>query len=540
VFCISSAIGEPLLHPELKEVLDWLYELNPQILLQTVTNGTALTADKASWFAGHLDWLSVSLNASNGAAHMRDMFPHLAARGINAQKRWDLMIGRLTAFIAALPSADRPRIRFQMVTHRDNVKDVVEFVRLVSRMGGTYAGLPNISVHPETVDRSLYWIKDQYNEAIEEACEVGARLGVTVGAVRFYTSVKPILDLNKVCRDPIDVAYISRSDQMAPCCQWSEPGIDVDMYSDDGFDRYWNGEVLRKLRRNRDSRSCQVCGMSRVFDESSFHFSPYLKKTLVDSGKLTLIENDYPDAKLVKKCSENLIDLPSIRRTLLRLDLPVSLSNAIEAEGISALNGIERECWAAFKDADIEPDQGISFGGPFLGIGWNSPLYDPEHRSSGRSVSRARSASIFVRTEPGALTKLNFVLHERCPMDVALAARLTICEHPVECIVQTENDGQSISALVDEEITELHDGRLLVKIECSEQILFRSFHATRAEASDRAELLLAESASKILYFEEQVSELKQGLQQIYASRSWRFTRPLRRIANAVRSIGSGS
>src|SRR5215469_3822908 len=122
-FTISSAIGEPLLHPELKEILDWLYVINPSIMLRTVTNGTPLTGTKASWFSGHLDWLSVSLNAANGEAHMRDMFPHLAAVGTNAQSRWELHLRHLAEFIAALPPEDRRRIRLQMVAHKHNAKD---------------------------------------------------------------------------------------------------------------------------------------------------------------------------------------------------------------------------------------------------------------------------------------------------------------------------------------------------------------------------------------------------------------------------------
>jgi wyosine [tRNA(Phe)-imidazoG37] synthetase (radical SAM superfamily) len=104
IFGISSGIGEPLLHPELDEFLTWLYTINPSIKLQVVTNGTTLTAKKAPWFAGHLDWLSVSLNASNAEAHMRDMFPHLARRSVEAEKRWNLHVRHLTEFLSALPA----------------------------------------------------------------------------------------------------------------------------------------------------------------------------------------------------------------------------------------------------------------------------------------------------------------------------------------------------------------------------------------------------------------------------------------------------
>ena len=259
----------------------------------------------------------------------------------------------LAEFIAALPPDDRKRIRFQMVTHRDNVKDAVDFVRLVKNLGGTQAGLPNIMVHPDTVDRSLFWIKDQYNDLMEEACSVGAQLGVQVNAGRFFTSVKQILDLDKVCRDPLDVAYVSRSSVGAPCCQWSEQGIEVDAYSDDGFERYWNNDILARLRQKRDSRSCRVCGMSRVFDETSFHFSPYLKKTLVESGKLSEVDSvdDYPDANLVLRCNENEIDLPSIRRTLLRLNLSVDAAKQIAIQGVGALPDLEDSMLASVPES---------------------------------------------------------------------------------------------------------------------------------------------------------------------------------------------
>jgi hypothetical protein len=47
-------------------------------------------------------------------------------------------------------------------------------------MGACQAVIANIAVQPHTLDWSLFWIKDQYNDVIDEACEVGARLGVQI------------------------------------------------------------------------------------------------------------------------------------------------------------------------------------------------------------------------------------------------------------------------------------------------------------------------------------------------------------------------
>src|SRR5262249_34992189 len=164
-----EAIGEPLLHPELRQILEWLYRINPTVSVRVTTNGTALTAQKAAWFAGHLDWLSVSLNASDGETHMRDMFPHLAERGIDAEKRWELHLRHIAEFVAALPAQDRPRVRLNMIAHRYNIEDITDFIHVVQQVGSSHATITNIMVHPNIVSWSLYGVRDLYNEAIDAA-----------------------------------------------------------------------------------------------------------------------------------------------------------------------------------------------------------------------------------------------------------------------------------------------------------------------------------------------------------------------------------
>jgi MoaA/NifB/PqqE/SkfB family radical SAM enzyme len=469
-FHISSAIGEPLLHPELQQILEWLYQINPKILICTTTNGTALTAEKAAWFAGHLDWLSVSLNAGNGEAHMRDMFPHLAKRGIDASKRWELHLRHLAEFIAALPAEDRPRIRLNMIAHRHNIKDMEDFVRVVARVGGSHATITNIVVHPHIVDWSLYGVRDLYNEAADKACELGARLGIRVDAARFYTSIKPvILDLDLACREPIDVAYISRSSGGGPCCQWTEAQIPTDVYSDDeGFDRYWNHEVLQALRRKRDSKSCRVCNLTRVFDETSFHFSPFLKQKLIASGQLSDLhsKSDYPEERLVRACVETRLDLPSIRHTLLRLNVPVEMADQVETLGRGALPALEQACWEAFKTIDeLAEANDIYFAGPFLGIGWGPPILDPLKKMSARWIGGAQAASIFVRVEPGLGCMMCLTIPY--PSELETRLRIQVCGRPIETCLSRDDAGRTVvGGFVPGDLTRAHDGRLWVRLAC--------------------------------------------------------------------------
>ncbi len=543
VFGISSGIGEPLLHPELEEILAWLYQINPSILLQTVTNGTTLTAAKAAWFAGHLDWLSVSLNAANGEAHMRDMFPHLAERSIDAEKRWELHIRHLTEFVAALPPEDRRRIRFQMVVHRHNVNDAADFVRLVHKMGGSQVILTNISAHPDTIDWSLYWIKDEYNDAVERACEVGTRLGVQVHAVRFFTGIKPVFDLDKVCRDPIDIAYISRSSSAAPCCNWAEHQIPVDYYNDEqGFEKYWNSDLLVRLRQKRDFASCRVCGMSRIFDETSFHFSPNLKKELLAAGRLSQInsENDYPDAQLVRRCVENGLDLPSIRRTLLALNLPVEMAGGIESQGLGALPALEKACWDAFKTADVPVgNDGVAFAAPFLGIGWGPPIHEPQNLISARSIGASMAASLFVRVACRSHHELRFVVHN-APTELQPQLRFEVNGRKLETKLARDQIGRLVlSGTLPEDLVQAHDGRLWVRVGCLDghanlphltmSLIQLEFSEIGKVAVFDQEEIIAAKNGLIGQQQARITELEAQLSLLYASRSWRMTAPLRKI-----------
>jgi wyosine [tRNA(Phe)-imidazoG37] synthetase (radical SAM superfamily) len=581
-FSISSAVGEPLLHPELQQILQWLYEINPKISLRATTNGTALTAEKAAWFAGHLDWLSVSLNAGNGEAHMRDMFPQLAKRGIDAGKRWELHLRHLAEFIAALPAADRPRIRLNMIAHRYNIKDIVDFVRVVEKVGSSHATITNIVVHPHIVEWSLYGVRDPYNEAVDKACELGARLGIRVDAPRFYTSIKTaVVDLDKACREPIDVAYIGRSNFSAPCCQWTEGEIPQDVYSDDeGFDRYWNLDVFRRLRQRRDSKSCRVCNLTRVFDETSFHFSPKLKQRLIASRELSEShsENDYPEEQLVRTCVESRLDLPSIRHTLLRLNIPVEMAEQIEALGLAALPALEQACWEAFKRLDVPAEANdIYLAGPFLGVGWGPPIHDPVNKVSARWIGGAQAASIFVRLEPERDCMMFLTI--AYPTELERRLRVQVCGRPIETWFSRDDAGRTVvGAFVPDDLTRAHDGRLWVRLACLDadggpaagmlsltrvsvsqeskivvplQRLLVEKDALLEEQALRVrqlqlrasqlEQLLAEKDTFADRLEKHVSEckarlaeLERTLQSTYNSRSWKVTAPLRKMMNSLR------
>jgi MoaA/NifB/PqqE/SkfB family radical SAM enzyme len=274
---LSGRIGEPLLHPRLEQILSWIFEINPDILLRITTNGTALNWKLAALLSGHLDSLSISLNASNAEAYFREMRP-VGQKGRDQQIWWNNLIRRISEFIAALPASDRNRVRMIAPVQRENINDVFDFVRLVGNMGCKQIVITPMLVHDDSkIDMSIYWIKDQYNDVLDNAAALGVNLGVRLEGARFYTSPKlENVDLDSLCREPVDAAYLNNQKAqlgggIAPCCNWTEEAFTTDVYADQGaFERLWNSDTYRQLRRKRDFKSCKSCGLARSFDEKAY------------------------------------------------------------------------------------------------------------------------------------------------------------------------------------------------------------------------------------------------------------------------------
>jgi MoaA/NifB/PqqE/SkfB family radical SAM enzyme len=471
-FGLSGRIGEPLLHPKLAELLEWLYEINPGILLRITTNGTALTRKMAGLLAGHIDFLAISLNAANASAYARDMRPVGHRPGNDWKANWNNLIRRITQFMDALPSADREKVFVIAPAHRDNIDDLPDFVRLVASMGCSRAVITPMQVHDETkIDMSIYWMKDKYNDVIDHASALGTELGIRVDAARFYQTVKSEIDIATLCRDPLDVAYLNMEKQgeTAPCCHWAEEKIPMDVYRDpDGFERFWNQDILRRLRAKRDFKSCRACGLTRAFDEVMFHFTPFLKCKLIESGRIADAEvrNAYPDHDLVRACDKAGLDLPSLRRSLAGTGVPLERLNAIMGEGILALPQLDRDCWESFF-ASVPPigPMDLALAGCFPGIGWGRAEYDIARKMSARWLAGGKTASIFMRVEPAAAYELKFTARHVQSACSAKNFRLTACGVELEAFVLIDEFGEAIiTAEIPAAVARAHRGYLWLTI----------------------------------------------------------------------------
>ena len=328
-----------------------------------------------------------------------------------------------------------------------------------------------MQVHDEAkIDMSIFWLKDRYNDVVEHACALGTKVGVRVDAARFYQTVKSDLDVGSICRDPVEVAYLNMQKQAetAPCCHWAEAKLPMDVYRDpEGFNRFWQQETLRKLRAKRDFASCKACGLTRAFDELMFHFTPFLKGKLIDSGNIaeTELRNSYPDQELVRTCERIGLDLPSLRRTFLGLGLAPERLEKLKTDGLAALAEFDQVCWRAYRDSNpalSPPEQDLA--DCFWGIGWGRSEHQPNERVSGRWLWPGRKGSIFLRVPlTGTHKILLFAPHQRLNR---AAFELRISGQPLALEFSSSgNHGSLISAEIPSNLPKADRGCLWIQCE---------------------------------------------------------------------------
>jgi hypothetical protein len=309
---------------------------------------------------------------------------------------------------------------------------------------------------------------------MDHVTALGAEMGINVEAARFYANPKPKnLDLDALCREPLESAYINmeKLGKTAPCCHWSEDAMEMDVYSDPGaFERFWNSDAYRSLRVKRDFQSCQRCGMSRAFDEMSFHLTSSLKYILAITNGSAIDETPedvYPDSELVRVCNGLSLDLPSLRRTVLKLGVSVDDLYWIKRDGLKALEKIDRACWDAFlaTDAPAVENADIGLGGCFDGIGWAFTDNDPAAKISARWMGGARTASVFMRVFPGHAYRLVVTAHHLRSHEMASGLNLRAFGLPLEVQRSISADGVAVlSADIPKELSESHHGCLWIAI----------------------------------------------------------------------------
>lgn len=258
--------GEPFLYPDFEWVVRHILDINASpSLIQVTTNGSLLSKRWGELLAGKVNMIVVSLNAATPETYDAQM------RYKSKQFTFDRVVGNLRAFLPMLSDEDRRRIDFHMVANTDNFREIPQLVSLAADLGVPQVSIGHyISAQRQYAHRTLWNVKQEYNDVLARGRELGAKLGIQVSARQFFTEEARVMGAAN-CMAPFESIFIEPSGKTGPCCFMGNERIE-NVYTD-GFEAVWFSDVMTKLRHDRYLPPCKVCTVFSPFDEQSSHIS---------------------------------------------------------------------------------------------------------------------------------------------------------------------------------------------------------------------------------------------------------------------------
>ena len=257
--------GECLVYPKFEEVLSYIFSLNGRDgLIQITSNGTLFSGKIAALLAGHLQRVTISLNAASEETYNREM------------KHGDFgkTMRNIRDFASALGEGDRRKINFHFVAHTGNFREIPDFIRLARDTGVPSVTIGQYLVGIEEHHRfSLLNAREEYNAVLRDADRLARELGVLLVARRFFGEEATG---GFECNDPYDACFVEVDGRVGPCCFCGSYRIGNVFES--GFEAVWFGGEYRKLRKRRHLPACRSCSPLIPFDDPGAHFTAYLKE----------------------------------------------------------------------------------------------------------------------------------------------------------------------------------------------------------------------------------------------------------------------
>lgn len=292
-----SGFGETFLYPKFEESLRFIYDLNPRDnLIYLISNGTLLSRKWGELLDGRLNYLAISLNAANPQQYREDMHPYLykytretapaAYRGKrfaedNDRERpceFEKVLAAISDFMSALGPESRKRVGLHYVVHAENFAQMPDFVELAHRLGVSVVDFnPYLVNRIEHIDYSLYFHKEAYNRALDEAQALARRYGIRAQGRHFGQETKREFNQGRDCQWPSEQSLVMTRGNISACCFSGGDFMGHIFQEGRSFEDIWFGQGYARLRRERYLSACQTCNLFQTFDDWRTHFHPRVK-----------------------------------------------------------------------------------------------------------------------------------------------------------------------------------------------------------------------------------------------------------------------
>ena len=247
---ILTGWGEPLLHPNFFEMVDFVSSINPDAKIRFTTNGSLLNKDvRKKILSSNIEQVSLSIDGYSYDAHnplSSQNNGHTESKGI---------IENITALASERNSNRRPAIVFQSTIQNNNLKGLKNLVEFAGKNGIDRMNLVRLDV------RNAAGLKrpsiDEEGQIYRELKKTGENYGLPI----LFINRQGILlqmagHFDRLCFRTVDHVYINIKGDVTPCCILRK--MKTGSLLKDDIGEIWQGKIFKKFRVNQ-IKVCQGC-----------------------------------------------------------------------------------------------------------------------------------------------------------------------------------------------------------------------------------------------------------------------------------------
>lgn len=248
-----NGLGETLLREDFPQLLAKLPCWMPVSLY---TNGTLLDdATRRLVVQRPLERMRVSIDSMND-----DLYQSIRGARLLASVRRNL---KELQQLKAARGQEKPRVEIAMTVMRRNVHELPAMIELAAELGASTLALARFTAfRREVADESMWWQKEQYNQAIIQAQSVADRLGIELDHPGLFVEDDQINGVQQAdrrhCLEPWNFLYIMNTGHVNGCTMPAPVLGDLHRQS---MAEIWNGKGFRAWRTivNTNANTIEFC-----------------------------------------------------------------------------------------------------------------------------------------------------------------------------------------------------------------------------------------------------------------------------------------
>ena len=267
-------IGEPLLNPEIIEMITHLKQRDVQVIFNS--NGLLLTESlQTSLIQAGLDELRISLDAASPKTYQK----------IRKSRQFDQLTANLASFLHLQKQlqATRPKMSLWFLGTKDNISELPDFVKLAAQLDVRDIYLQRLVYFLDDsgygvarANKTLQGADEKTSKLVRESQDLADRLGIRFnasGCSRPLACLQGDADADQPwrrCYRPATLMYITANGNVLPCCisPFSSRHYEAHILGNVFAERLaevWSGSGYLKFRKRHQTGNppecCRGCGV---------------------------------------------------------------------------------------------------------------------------------------------------------------------------------------------------------------------------------------------------------------------------------------